>query len=178
MSLSSCERDPEASGAVELHVGNQPEQMRNFHATTSLAEYIEIPGAGNELRLTLASYELDCDVFTPPAPDETSVSVVLTTPPGVVPTSGVYPWLGHEAHGGDVRSPAKAFAFPTARLGGKSYVFQPGGGVVLKDVSLGKHGSVTGLLNFEFSGDARHPATSLKGRFSAKICLFSSTESS
>jgi hypothetical protein len=57
-------------------------------------------------------------------------------------------------------------------------MFQPGGAVVLNGLSLDKHGSISGLLNFEFSGDAKHPATSLKGRFSARICRFSSWESS
>lgn len=176
--LCSCERDSEATAAVELRLGPDASLERTFEAVTSLAEYIEVPGAGNELRLTLASYDADCDAFKPPGPDQTSVSIVITTPTGVAPTPGVYPWAGHTAHGGEVHNPTKAYAFPTARIGSKSYLFEPGGGVVLKELSLGKHGSVTGLLNFEFSGDAKHPARSLKGRFSARMCRFSSTESS
>ena len=174
-----CKQDRQASAVVELTVGSAPEQSMNFRARTSLAEYIEIPGQGNELRLTIASYEASCEMFMPPpSSDDVSVSIVITTPSGVAPTSGTYPWLGHEAHGGDRLSPAKAYSFPTARIGSKSFVFQPGGGVLLKGLSLGKHGSVSGLLNFEFSGDAKKPATSLKGRFSARICRYSSAESS
>jgi len=176
--VCSCERDSEATATVELKLGPDAALERSFVAVTSLAEYIEVPGAGNELRLTLASYDADCDAFKPPATDETSISIVITTPTGVAPTPGVYAWAGHEAHGGEVHNPTKPYAFPTARIGNKSYLFEPGGGVVLKELSLGKHGSVTGLLNFEFPGDAKHPARSLKGRFSARMCRFSSTESS
>jgi len=139
---------------------------------------LEIPGAGNELRLLIANHEVSCDAFDPPGSEDVSVSIVITTPVGTEPTPGVYPWLGHDAHGGEVRSPVKPYAFPTARIGGKSYVFQPGGGAVLKGLSLGKHGSVTGLLNFEFAGDAEQPATLLKGRFSARICRYSIGETS
>lgn len=174
-----CKQEPEASAIVELKVGDAPGESVNFQARTSLAEYVEIPGQGNELRLTIASYEASCDVFTPPPnPEDASVSVVITTPAGVAPTSGTYPWLGHKAHGGERTSPAKAYSFPTARIGKKSHVFQPGGGVLLKGLTLGKHGSVSGLLNFEFSGDAKNPATSLKGRFSARICRYSSADAS
>ena len=176
--LCACERDSEATAMVELKLGPNASLERNFEAVTSLAEYIEVPGAGNELRLTIASYEADCDAFKPPGPEQASVSIVIATPTGVAPTPGVYPWSGHEAHAGEVHNPTKAYAFPTARIGSKSYLFQPGGGVVLKELDLGKHGNVTGLLNFEFSGDAKNPARSLKGRFSARMCRFSSTESS
>jgi len=31
-------------------------------------------------------------------------------------------------------------------------------------------GRVRGMLGFEFAGDAEQPATSLKGRFEAKLC--------
>jgi hypothetical protein len=174
-----CKQPAESSAVVELKVGGAREQPTNFRARTSLAQYVEIPGQGNELRLTIASYDASCDVFTPPpSSDDVSVSIVITTPSGVAPASGTYPWLGHEAHGGERTSPAKAYSFPTARIGNKSHVFQPGGGVLLKGLSLGKHGSVSGLLNFEFSGDAEKPATSLKGRFSARICRYSSADSS
>lgn len=174
----SCDPANEATASVELRVGAKPELSRSFEAVTSLAEYVEIPGAGNELRLTIASYPASCDVFQPPPDNEVRVSVVITTPEGVHPESGVYPWLGHEAHGGEVRSPAKPFSYPSARIGNKSYLFRPGGGVVLKGLSLHRHGSVSGLFNFEFSGDAKYPASSLKGRFSAKICRYSSNENS
>ena len=176
--LLGCTPTHDAGGSIEVKVGPRDSQARNFDVTTSLAEYIEIPGVGNELRLLLASYAASCDAFVPPPDGEVSVSVVITTPPGLQPVSGVYPWLGHAAHGGEVHAPAKAYSFPTTRLGHKSFQFQPGGGVVLNGLNLNKHGSVSGLLNFEFSGDAKHPATSLKGRFSARVCRFSANESS
>ncbi len=167
-----CNQSPESSALVELKMGKSAAQPINFEATTSLAQYMEIPGSGNELRVTLASYRIGCDVFTPPGEGEASVSVVITTPPGVTPASGVYPWLGHDSHGGQARAPAKAYSYPTARLGPKSYLFPPGGGVVLKELNLDKHGSVSGLLNYEFAGNAKQPATSLKGRFTARICQY------
>ena len=176
--MAGCTPAQDAGGNIEVSVGPAESQTENFDVTTSLVEYIEIPGAGNELRLLMASYPASCDAFIAPSDGEVSVSVVVTTPVDLEPASGVYPWLGHEAHGGDARSPAKVYSFPSVRLGHKSYTFQPGGAVVLNGLSLNKHGSVSGLLNFEFAGDAKHPATRLKGRFSAKMCRFDASESS
>jgi hypothetical protein len=170
---SACQDKTEAPSAVELRVGSGPDHAISFKTKSSWAEYTEVPGVGNELRLTLANYETSCDEFVPPGEAESSVSVVIVTPDGVTPTSGVYPWLGHEAHGGSASAPAKPFSFPTARIHSESFTFRPGGGVVLKGLTLNRHGSISGLLSFEFAGDAKSPATSLKGRFSAKICRYS-----
>ena len=63
--LCACERDADATAAVELKLGPSASLERTFEAVTSLAEYIEVPGAGNELRLTIASYDADCDAFKP-----------------------------------------------------------------------------------------------------------------
>lgn len=174
---AGCDGTNNTPTAVELRVGPGAEESLSFTTTTSLAEYTEVPGSGNELRLTLASYEASCDEFVPPGDGDASVSVVIVTPEGVTPTSGVYPWLGHQAHGGTASAPEKPYSFPTARFARKSFTFRPGGGVVVKGLTLDRHGSVSGLLSFEFAGDAESPATSVKGRFSAKICRYSSANS-
>lgn len=176
MAALSCDGQSDPATAVELRVGAGASDSLSFTTKTSLAEYTEVPGSGNELRLTIASYEASCDEFIPPGAGDASVSVVIVTPEGVTPTSGVYPWLGHEAHGGTATAPDKPYAFPTARIEHKSFTFRPGGGVVVKNLTLNRHGSVSGLLSFEFAGDAESPATSVQGRFSAKICRYSSAK--
>lgn len=175
LSCVACDPPTDSSAVVEVKLGNGV--TKHFTAVTSLAQYLEVPGSGNELRLTIANYEVPCDVFEPPGPEQISVSVVITTPAGVKPTPGVYPWLGHEAHGGEAHNPTKPYAFPSVRIGDRSTIFHPGGGAALKGLSLSKHGSVSGLLNFEFPGNAKHPASSLKGKFSSRICRYSGSDS-
>jgi hypothetical protein len=176
LAAAGCDSPGDGQTSVELRVGQGAADSLSFSTETSLAEYTEVPGSGNELRLTLASYEASCDEFIPPGKGDASVSVVIVTPEGVTPTSGVYPWLGHEAHGGTATSPEKPYSFPTARIESKSFTFRAGGGVVVKNLTLNRHGSVSGLLNFEFAGDAESPATSVQGRFSAKICRYNSAK--
>jgi hypothetical protein len=42
----------------------------------------------------------------------------------------------------------------------------------LRRVELSSHGSVEGVLDFAFPGDAQHVATRIEGSFKAKVCPF------
>ena len=151
-------------------MGNSPGSQRSFVPVTALAEYLELPESSNELRLTLADYELPCDRFVPPKGQQIHVSVVVVTPAGSRPVPGTYTWAGTHGHGGAANEPQPPFARPKALLGGKGHIFQPGGNVRLTRVALGRHGAVWGVFAFEFAGDGEHEATSLTGSFRARVC--------
>jgi hypothetical protein len=51
-------------------------------------------------------------------------------------------------------------------------LFRAGGGIQLTELALSEHGTITGLLAFQFAGDGKQSASSLTGPFVAKICRF------
>lgn len=160
-------RKSEPAPSIVLAVGAQPSERIEFSPRSAFAEYIELPGVKNELRITLASYEASCDRFIAPGEGEASVTVVVVTPPGVVPNKGGF------AHGGEPASDAgltAAYAAPSVRLGNKSHLLPPGGSIELERVDLALHGRVEGRLAFEFAGSAEHAATVARGAFSARVC--------
>jgi hypothetical protein len=150
--------------------GISPDSQHSFVPITALAEYLELPESRNELRLTLANYELPCDRFVPAAGEQIHVSVVVVTPAGSRPAPGTYAWAGTQGQGDGANDPQPPFARPKALLGGRGHTFQPGGAVRLTKVALGRHAAVEGVLAFEFAGNAEHEATSLTGSFRARVC--------
>lgn len=166
--LAGCHQD--SASAIKLVVGRDSAEQRTFVPITALARYVELPHERNELTITLSGFKASCERFVPPAPGQASVTVTVVTPPGEKPRAARYAWGGPEAHGGTEDRPERAYAEPTARIGARSYIFAPGGTVQLTHVQLDRHGEVDGLLAFEFAGDGTHPATSIQGRFQAKIC--------
>jgi hypothetical protein len=157
---------------VELRVGAAEEDVFRFRPVSAFAEYVELPGLGNELRVTLAGYHASCEEFVPPEAGQASVSVVVVTPPGDAPAATTYTWTGHSLHGGTPARPERAYAVPSARVGKASYVFSPGGSVQIDQLRLVPQGEVSGVMNFEFPGDANTAASSVKGAFRADICRF------
>jgi hypothetical protein len=160
----------ESHSAIQLQVGNASAERRSFVPRSALAEYLELPKARSELRLIFADYEASCERFVPPTDEQTFVSVLVVAPAGQEPTTGTYPWGGHQAHGGTATRPKRPFAMPKAQLGARSYLFPPGGAARLAKVSLAQDGYVQGSLCFEFSGNARQQATRLQGEFRARVC--------
>jgi hypothetical protein len=157
---------------VTLIVGSSEEDRVQFTPVAAMSEYVELPGLGNEFRITLAGYAASCDKFVPPGPGQASVSVVVVTPAGKAPTPGDYAWAGHDAHGGTSASPERAYALPSARIGRKSYVFPPGGLLSITSLRLLPQGEVEGQLAFEFPGAEGTPERSIKGSFRADICRY------
>jgi hypothetical protein len=160
----------ESPSPVQLRVGPAPSDARSFVPRTALAEYLDLPQARRELRVMLADYEASCDRFVPPRDGETYVSVLVVTPDGTDPGPATYAWAGHDAHGGTPGHPDRPFALPKVQLGPSSTLLPPGGSVRLTQVSLERDGYVEGVLDFQFAGDAKRPATSLQGTFRARIC--------
>ena len=161
---------PEQPSAIQVRVGNGPKAQSSFIPEAALAEYLELPGERNELRITLADYAASCDDYVRPGPGQTYVSVVVVEPAGRDVAAGTYAWSGREAHGGTASRPSRPFAMPKVLLASQSHLFPPGGAVRLSRVSLQHEGRVEGVLAFEFAGDRERDATSLRGNFRAKLC--------
>lgn len=173
--VTACDMQP--SSRVDVTLGSGPEDRHSFVAEAAFAEYIELPGAGNELTLTLASYKASCERFEPPPPGQAVVTTVAFTSRAVRLGPGTYPWSGHDAHGGTPLSPQRAYAVPTVRVGGKSFLIQPGGALELSRADLGRDGRIRGLLKFESPGDGIYEATSIKGSFDVPLCRFREVQS-
>jgi hypothetical protein len=159
----SCGRETHAR--IELAVGKQE---FSFTPRSAVAEYVEVPDARQELKVTLASGEAACDRFVALQAGETAVSVVLVTPPGSKPAAGVFPAApGASDTKGSITS---AYVVPKAFVGQESRVLGPGGGMRLTQVQLVPGGVVEGVLAFENAGSATAPATRLNGAFRARFC--------
>lgn len=141
-----------------------------FEPRVAFAEYLELPGSRNELKITLASYDASCDRFVAPKDGETAVTVVIVTPYGQRPAAGTFTWSG-AVWGADAGAvPPQNSAVPKAFVGKEGLVFRPGGAVELTRVVLEPNGFVEGVLAFEFGGDGKSAASSLKGPFRARFC--------
>jgi len=138
-----------------------------FATKSAFAEYVELPGLRNELRITLASYSVSCEHWSPPKDGEFALSLTIVTPAEQRPVPGSYAWTGLPARDQLLH---EAYALPKALLGAHSRLFEPGGALRLGAVSLDLHTSVIGALAFEYPGDGNRPATRIDGGFEAKIC--------
>jgi hypothetical protein len=160
----------EQAAPIQLVVGSDARERHTFTPRSAFAEYVQVSGSGNELRLTLAGYDASCERFVSPGRGEALVAVVIVTPRGVPPAPGVYGWDGHAAHGGTENAPERAYAVPHARIGPRSFPFPPGGSVRLNEVTLERAGKLKGFLAFEFPGSAEREAASISGSFEARLC--------
>lgn len=161
-----CDEQQVAPVEVDVGVG----EAVQFKPTAAFAEYVELPGLRNELRVTLANYEASCAQFVPPPEGKVMITVVVTTPPGMALQPGSYTWPGPELRGMTAGAQSHPIAEPTVRIGGKGYLFGAGGGVQLQAVNLDEYGEVGGVLGFEAAAaDGRGPSR-VRGRFRAKIC--------
>jgi hypothetical protein len=193
---------PAEIGVLELTLPEDQGRRTELVLRSGFAEYVELPDLRNELRIMLASDETFCDPYRPPGPNDTRVTLTISTPPDVRPGRGQFPWRGLAAAAepaptldtppgavtglapvADEPPPApssepaaptgasvRAEAMPVIRRGGKAYLFEPGGGLELREVDLSPNGRIIGLLGFEFPGDQKRTRTSLSGKFSARVC--------
>ncbi|HVU00499.1 MAG TPA: hypothetical protein VHE30_02065 [Polyangiaceae bacterium] len=137
---------------------------------SAFAEYVELPGSRNELRITLASYPVSCERWVEPGAADSLVAIVVVSPPGKPPQAGTYAWTGLPPADQPLAAP---YALPKAVLAGGSRLFEPGGALRLSAVQLDPHGTVSGTLAFEFPGDGERVATRIDGSFEAKACSVS-----
>jgi len=164
--IASC--DQASPPPIELVVGEGEPVL--FKPTVAFAEYVELPGLRNELRITLASYEASCERFIPPGEGQAVVTVAISTPPSLAIQPGSFTWAGAELRGLSGSVQEHPVAEPTARIGSKSYLFGPGGGVQLQVLNLDQYGEVSGVMGFEGPAASDRGATRIRGKFRAKIC--------
>ncbi len=160
--------DEKQVSPVEVDVG-AGEPIR-FKPEAAFAEYVELPGLRNELRITLADYEASCEQFVPPPDGKPMITIVVATPPNMVLQPGSYTWAGSDLRGMSAGVQSHPVAEPTVRVGSKGYLFGAGGGVQLQAVNLDEYGEVSGVLGFEAPAADGHGPTRIRGRFRAKIC--------
>jgi hypothetical protein len=162
--LAGCSRQTPS----ELTVTDGDATTR-FVVKGAFAEYVELPGDRNELRLALADHPISCERWLPPKDGENTVTVVLVLPSDARPAVATYGWTGLPPPEEPLKAP---YALPKAQLGGRSRLFEPGGSLRLSVVQLDVHGTVSGTLAFEFPGQGERPATRLDGNFEAKMCRY------
>jgi hypothetical protein len=134
----------------------------------AFAEYVELPELRRELRITLANYELGCERYVPPGPNELLFVLTIATPEKEPVGVGTIPFGGAPAPDAGVLGRKTAFA--VARQGDRGFDFPSGGTVELSSVDLSASGRVSGALGLEFPGDGTRPAAGAHGKFEARMC--------
>jgi hypothetical protein len=167
--LLGCRRDPahQSLTVVLPEVGARP---RELEIESSFAEYVELPELRRELRLTFATYPLACDAYRAPGPEELAVLVTVVAPPGEAFATGTIPFGTLEVADGGVPVVARRNLSALIRRSDRSFTLEPGGSLELAHVELVPGGRASGLLALEFPGDAKTPASTVRGRFDARLC--------
>ena len=134
---------------------------------------VKVQIQGDELRVTLANYELNCDAYAPTPDNGAFVVLTFLLPVGQHPVVGSYPWSGlprgekSADSNFDLKSPV---VMPVIRLGKKSLAMLPGGLVDIQRLNLERQGEVAGVMRLEQSGGDGQPPTRLFGSFTARVC--------
>lgn len=169
--LVGC-RDNSAA-PIRIDLGPNANDELTLVPRASLAELIEITASESALFLTLTSAERTCEAVSE-ADADAAVSVRLKLPGGRKLEPGSYPLLTEppnaEAPAVDKPAVDKPSVQSTVKLHGRRQELRSGGELTLTQVDLSPQGSIDGLLKFEFTGDAEHPATRVSGHFLAHFC--------
>jgi len=166
---------PEAP-PITLQVG--PDRILHFSPKSAYAQYFELPGEGDLLRIILASYPVPCKTYVPPGKGDVYVTVTLHSEPGKPLTGREFSWEGLPvAYFSDLRpapSPAEApspnWALPYVRLAQESRPLPPGGHVKLARFSREPFGVVEGEFKFSDAGDGEAATAALLGSFRVQLC--------
>ncbi len=158
---------------IQIVAGNLGEQQVDFTPQSAFAEYVELPNGGDELRVSLANYELNCDSYAPNPNSGVLVVLTFLLPVGQRPAIGSYPWPGLPK--GDKSADANfelktPVVMPVIRIGKKSIALLPGGNVDIQRLNLERQGEVVGVMRLEQSGGDGQPPTRLFGSFTARVC--------
>lgn len=145
---------------------------------TALAEYIELPTEPDELRITLATFPMNCSETRAPRPGEVMIALTLRVPKGKELGPGEYEWKGISDDPKGLSEPA---VFPFVRLEKEGRLLHPGGKLKLSALDKTTLGLVQGDFDFHrMEGQAliemtRDPLAqgTMRGAFSAKLCRVS-----
>jgi hypothetical protein len=167
--LVGCRRGPDHQTltVVVPEVGARP---RELEIVSSFAEYVELPDLRRELRLTFSTYALGCDGYRAPGPEQLAVFVTVVAPATEPLVAGTIPFGSPEV--GDAGAPvvSKRNLSALIRTSDRAFTLEPGGSLELSQVEVAPGGRAAGLLALEFPGDARTPASTVRGRFDARVC--------
>jgi len=162
LALAGC-RDNSAA-PIRIDLGPSAKDELTLVPRASLAELVEISPTESALFVTLTSAERTCEALTETEADAAGVAIRLLLPAGSKLEPGSFPLLA------DGQSPDKPRVLSTVKLHGRRQELRPGGELTLTAVDASPQGSLEGLLKFEFTGDAEHPATRVSGHFLAHFC--------
>ncbi len=171
LALSGC--DKPTAPSVELEVG--PERFR-FVPRTAFAEYWELPGAPDQLRITLASYSASCDRYRGPEKGEALVTLTLRVPADKSIAPGEFRWKGLEETPGRVEEPG---VVPFVRLAHEGRALGSGGSLRLTHFDKSPHGLVEADFAFsapagaEGAGEPTRASGGLRGGLSVRLCRVS-----
>jgi hypothetical protein len=167
--LPGCRRGTDHQGltVVVPEVGARPSELE---IVSSFAEYVELPELRRELRLTFATYALGCDGYRAPGPEQLAVLVTVVTPPAEPLAAGTIPFGVPDVGDAGVPVVGRRNLSALIRRSDRAFTLEPGGSLELSQVELAPGGHVAGLLALEFPGDARTPASTVRGRFDARLC--------
>lgn len=167
--LAGCRKNPaeQTLTVVVPEVGARP---RELELVSSFSEYVELPELRRELRLTFATYPLACDAYRAPGPDDLAVLVTVVAPPAEPFAAGTIPFGTPDVADGGVPVVSRRNLSAVIRRSDRAFTLEPGGSLELTQVELTPGGRVAGLLALEFPGDARSPASTVRGRFDARPC--------
>jgi hypothetical protein len=167
--LAGCRREPshQSLTVVVPELGARP---RELEIVSSFAEYVELPELRRELRLTFATYPLACDAYRAPAPEELAVLVTVVAPPAEPLAVGTVSFGTLDAADGGVPVVSRRNLSALIRRHDRAFTLEPGGSLELSHVELAPGGRASGLIALEFPGNARTPASTVRGRFDARLC--------
>jgi hypothetical protein len=173
--LVGC-RDSSAA-PIRIDLGPTANDELTLVPRASLAELIEISASESAFFLTLTSAPRTCEAVADADADadaDAGVSIRLKLPGGRKLEPGSYPLLTEapntEVPAIDKPAVDKPSVQSTVKLHGRRQELRSGGELTLSQVDLSPQGSIEGLLKFEFTGDAEHPATRVSGHFLAHFC--------
>ena len=158
-----------SAAPIRIDLGPAASDELTLVPRASLAELIEISPSESALYLTLTSAERTCEALAVADAEAAGVSIRLRLPAGRKLEPGSYPLL-IDIPGPDRPASDKPTVQSTVKLHGRRQELRAGGELTLTQVDASPQGSIEGLLKFEFTGDAEHPATRVSGHFLAHFC--------
>lgn len=134
--LGSCRNNSVA--VIQIVTGDSNEQQISFAPKVAFAEYVELPNGGDELRVSLANYELSCEGYSAVPDGGVLVALTFLLPVGQHPMEGTYPWPGlpNGNKSTDANFELKTpIVLPVIRIGKKGIALLPGGNVDIQNQS-------------------------------------------
>ena len=175
--LLGCERD-DPTRKLTLQVG--PDQILGFVPKAGYAQYFEIPGRGDLLRIVLASYPITCHRFVPPRPGDVYLTVTVHAENGHPLVGEKIPWTKVPDHllpleegqppPSDAEPPQAVWALPMIRLAEDARPLPPGGHLSLSRLAREPYGVVEGEFHFNDASEGEAASAALLGPFHVQLC--------